>query len=515
MGVVPRACVVGLVWLGGFGCSGSEPLEPLPPSFRATEAPSGTSLTVVAHNRIDVFWNDNSPNETAFEIFRATGASGVFAPLVTLGADATSYGDLGLAALTEYCYRVRAVRTTGRRTTVSEFSNTACATTLAPPVPAAPSNLNAKPINSSAVGLTWTDNATDELGFRVELSLDAGATWTPFGGELPPNSTQLSDFSRAPEVPVCYRVSARNAQGSSTPSNVECTAPPQAPDQVTAVGTSAPAIDLTWNDASAVEDGYEIRRAASGQAFAVLAVLPPDAASYHDAAVLGDTRYTYAVAARKDDGYSTFVHVSATAATVPPAAPTATQAVPNTSTSIVVSWTDQSSNEEGFRVEVSTDDGATWATLGTTSAPSFVHAPVTSELRKCYRAAAFNGIGESALSAVACTTPPAAPTGLTAAPAVESIVLEWTDNSGVENGYEVWRFFDNSGCYYYSYYYCYSFWSPIASLPPNTTTFTDSGLVPGQFYNYLVVALKDGGYSDFSNEAGTVPTSAPAPSRAP
>ncbi|MGH7568530.1 MAG: fibronectin type III domain-containing protein, partial [Gemmatimonadales bacterium] len=36
----------------------------------------------------------------------------------------------------------------------------------------------------------------------------------------------------------------------------------------------------------------------------------------------------------------------------------------------------------------------------------------------------------------------------------------------------------------------------------NATSYTHSGLAPGTFYTYRVVALKDGGYSDPSNEAG-------------
>ena len=60
------------------GCDGARPVDPgLELSFRQSEAPSGTNLLVVSYNRIDVSWQDNSPNETGFELDRAPGAKGV------------------------------------------------------------------------------------------------------------------------------------------------------------------------------------------------------------------------------------------------------------------------------------------------------------------------------------------------------------------------------------------------------------------------------------------------------
>ena len=54
-------------------------------------------------------------------------------------------------------------------------------------------------------------------------------------------------------------------------------------------------------------------------------------------------------------------------------------------------------------------------------------------------------------------------------------------------------------CYYYCYWYSYS----IASLPANSTGYTQTG---ADIYSYVysVVATKDGGHSDFSE--GVAPT---------
>jgi Tol biopolymer transport system component len=101
-----------------------------------SEAPSGTSAVAASETRIDLSWQDNSTNETGFEVHRSrtdSGGSGTFALLASTGAGLASYSDDGLDPSTDYCYKVRAVRATASGTGYSEFSATACATTPAPP----------------------------------------------------------------------------------------------------------------------------------------------------------------------------------------------------------------------------------------------------------------------------------------------------------------------------------------------------------------------------------------------
>ena len=479
------------------------------PSFRTTEAPSVTSATAVSSRQIDVSWQDNSSNETGFEVHRSTGGpSDTFSLLGSTGPGGTSYSDAGLTASTQYCYKTRALRTTGKRTTYSEFSNTACATTHAPPVPAAPSGTNARPVNSTVVQITWVDNSSDETGFRLELSLDAGATWALLGNTT---GTSWGHGGRTSDQSVCYRVLANNAHGPSAPSNVDCTAPPFAPTDLAAAGVAGPAIDLTWTDRSTVEDGYHIERAGPDNVWATIADPPANASQYRDAAVTPGTRYSYRIAAAKDGGYSDFRGISAVASADPPAAPSSTRATPSGSTFVYVQWTHDLTNVEGFRVERSTDGGATWTTIATNpwNQPWFYDPSVESEREVCYRVLATNGAGTSAPSPVACTMPPLGPTNLVAAAATDGTIainLTWTDNSAVEDGYEVFRLFTD--CNYYSG--CYSYYASIMILGTNATSFSDEAVNPGETYQYYVAARRDGGYSDSSNEAWAA---APSPPR--
>ena len=72
-------------------------------------------------------WVDNSTTEDGFRIERGPAITGPFAPLVTVGANVTSYVDVGLADGATYCYRVQAYNSAGS----SGYSNAQCATTAA------------------------------------------------------------------------------------------------------------------------------------------------------------------------------------------------------------------------------------------------------------------------------------------------------------------------------------------------------------------------------------------------
>ena len=96
---------------------------PVPPALPA--APSGLAATAVSRSRIDLAWQDNSANETGFQIERSR-SGGAFSLIATATPGATSHSDTdGLTPNKTYTYRVRAVNAAGS----SAYSNTASATT--------------------------------------------------------------------------------------------------------------------------------------------------------------------------------------------------------------------------------------------------------------------------------------------------------------------------------------------------------------------------------------------------
>lgn len=102
--------------------------------------------------------------------------------------------------------------------------------------------------------------------------------------------------------------------------------------------------------------------------------------------------------------------------------------------------------------------------------------------------------------------PPAAPGGLGAtAVSTSQINLAWTDNANNEDGFTVERCTGAS---------CTNF-GQIASLGPNVTSYSNTGLAASTTYRYRVRAFNGGGSSAFSNIAAATTQAAPAPPAAP
>lgn len=94
---------------------------PIPPGLPA--APSALTAAGGGRSRINLAWNDNSSNETAFEIQRSRDGA-TWSALATVAAESESYSDtIGLMPNKVFYYRVRAVNASGP----SAFSNTASA----------------------------------------------------------------------------------------------------------------------------------------------------------------------------------------------------------------------------------------------------------------------------------------------------------------------------------------------------------------------------------------------------
>ncbi len=90
-----------------------------PPTIPA--APTNLTALAAGCNQINLKWTDNSTNETAFEISRATSLNGTYTIIATTGANSTTFSNTGLRKNRQYYYRVRSLNTVG----VSSWSNKA------------------------------------------------------------------------------------------------------------------------------------------------------------------------------------------------------------------------------------------------------------------------------------------------------------------------------------------------------------------------------------------------------
>jgi large repetitive protein len=117
---------IGATGESAFSAAVSATTQALPP---APAAPTLLALNVGSSSVINLTWNDNSNNETAFEIYRSTNNNSNFRLITTVGGGIgvqKVYIDAGLFANVRYYYKVRAVGVGG----ASAYSNEANAKTL-------------------------------------------------------------------------------------------------------------------------------------------------------------------------------------------------------------------------------------------------------------------------------------------------------------------------------------------------------------------------------------------------
>lgn len=333
-----------------------------PSSPTAPTTPGSLGATAVSTSQINLSWADLSSNETGFRLERSQGG-GAFGLIATLGANVTSYQDTGLAASTQYTYRVRSYNSVGD----SSNSNTASATTqTAPAGPKAPTGLSATAASASQINLSWADNSTEEEGFRIERAVSGGSfveiTIVRAG------SVSYADTGLTANTGYTYRVRAFNNSGNSAYTNTasattqSAATAPSAPTGLSANAVSQTQINLSWADGSNNESGFRIERSSGGSGFAEIATVGAGVTSYASTGLTAGTAYTYRVRAYSANGNSGYSNTASattqSASSSAPNAPSGFTGTPNffgsgTSRfliSIRLNWSDVG-RETGYRIE--------------------------------------------------------------------------------------------------------------------------------------------------------------------
>lgn len=365
----------------------------LPPS-----APTNLTATLQAGPQVSLSWTDNATNETGFVIERATDGV-TFSPLGNVGANITSFVDSTVLPEVTYTYQVQAVNLTGP----SAYSNQASVSV--PALPADPTNLTVTAISSAQVDLAWTDNATNEDGFVIQRSSDAGATWTQVG-QTTADIVTFSDTSVLPLSTYTYQVYAFNLGGNSLPSNPATVStpdgPPVAPSNLSAANVTQISLTLNWQDNSNNETGFSVQIATDNAFSQNLQTFTTGAnvTSLGFTGLTAGTTYYFQVAAFNLVGTSVWSAPLAVTTSPPtiPAAPSNMTTANATQTSITLNWLDNSNNEVGFTVQIATNNGFSQnlqtITVGA-NVTSYTFTGLTPGTKYYFRVAAFNAAGTS------------------------------------------------------------------------------------------------------------------------
>ncbi len=232
--------------------------------------------------------------------------------------------------------------------------------------------------SSGSPVLAYNDN--------LVVSLHHCATCPNRGVPIPPIITDLGALLPA------------NAVGG-TPTN-----PPAAPSNLVATAASCSQINLTWADNSTDETQFNIERGTDGVNFSQIATVGANVTSYSNTGLTASTTYYYRVRAYNSGGYSGYTN-TANAATpaCPPAPPAAPTNLTGTAgqTNIALTWTDNSNNEDGFRIYRGTS--STNLTLRATVGANVTSYNDTGLARRTtyyYKVCAYNANGESCSSVI-------------------------------------------------------------------------------------------------------------------
>lgn len=165
-------------------------------SCSSVNTPTNLNATSVSTSQINLSWQDNSNNETTFQIERSTTSSpSGFSLYATVNANQTSYSDNGLNPNTQYWYRVRACC----NTTYSGYSGTSSATTQST------CNHSLSPQSNTSIGLSGG-------GYSINISVNSGCLWN---ASTTNNWISITSGSNGNGSGNCYYVVSSNTTGAT------------------------------------------------------------------------------------------------------------------------------------------------------------------------------------------------------------------------------------------------------------------------------------------------------------
>lgn len=275
---------------------------------------------------------------------------------------------------------------------------------------------------------------------------------------------------------------------------------PPAPSDLTVTGVTSNSLELTWADHSFSESEFRVERSPDGlSGWEQVGIVGPNVTHYIDTSVYCNALYVYRVRAYRRGAVPAFSDYSNTAARVtfpclPPAAPYALQATAISQTQIHLAWGDLAEDETSYRVERSSNSGASWSEIDILPADTVAYDDngVSCGSTYFYRVRAHRQLDNqfSSYSNIASASPDACP-GVPAAPSslelfvisATQINMTWDDNSGDEDGFAIDRSPDNQS------------WLQIATVPANQTAYQDRTLSCGTEYYYRIRAFNGYGSS--------------------
>ncbi len=270
----------------------------------APATPSNFVATNFSETQINLSWQDNANNETAYELYRSTNASIGYVLIASLSSNSQSYQDKNLSANITYYYKLRCINDSGGSGVLTISGSTG----VDDEPPSIPQNLVASSTGSNGINLSWqasTDN-------KAVTGYDIYRNGSKVGSS---NNTSYSATGLTAGQIYVFQVLAKDAAGNQSEKSGQSSAyagtgngtpsGPTSPSGLTANAASYQRINLSWQDNSNNETSFEVFRSlSSGGTYAYIGKVNANQTSYSDLSLQANTTYYYQVRAVGNTGES-------------------------------------------------------------------------------------------------------------------------------------------------------------------------------------------------------------------
>ncbi len=474
--------------------NGSEPISNLiTTKTDLLPQPTNAKLTLINKNSVKLDWDftqNEFENAEAFLIYTPSKVANEPDSFVQIDNSQRSYTVTNLKAGQEVCYYIVARYATAFSSPTPVLCNVTC------PEPIV-SFSTVEALSPTKVKLNWVPTTNDSpTEVVVEFSEDK-VSW----GALPKVTMQtatITDENLSPNTLRFYRAVTINkgtCKGfeSEIFTAIGC---PSKPQNVKANGLTSTSLEVTWNTIPNAT-AYNIERSINNIVFTKVGTAKGTDVKFVDINLAPSTVYYYRISA---DNISKCTSELSTVtlesfATTCPTAPTGVVASAVSSKEIKFSFVDNAPDEEGFEVQISTDE-KTWTKVGNDLPKNSTSLNVTTnilpETKYFFRVITIGKTCKSdpSLTASVVTNPPA-PTGLSAKGVkINQIDLTWTNTAKTASGIEIQKAANTDNNY-----------TKDGDTPATTNAYSSKGLNAATNYKYRVRYNSPSGVSDWSNIA--------------
>lgn len=396
------------------------------PKLVITYVPAGTpiiavdspgTLTVAENTPLqaDLSWSDGS-NESGYVVERSISNGTNYETIATLPANTHTYSNTGLTLNTLYYYRVRAIGPNGEYNHSNEVhliaggigmengEATVCAKNFLDPYgnnPLVSSTYTTQTLAPSGTGKVLSVNFTSfALGSDDYLRIYDGPTTTsPIIGTYSGSSSPKVVFSNHSTGKLTFVLSCSDEEPKAAGwvSVVSCVDSITAPSGLSATIENVTSVKLTWNDLSALEDGYIIERAkATTATWTVIDTVKSNVTQLIKTGFETGQKYYFRIRAYNANVKSRYSALAEI--TMPgPLAPTALLLKSFTPQDVTIGWNENATNETGYIIQRSANDNSHFLDYDTVASNTsmYTDTKMSPQNKYFYRVLAYNSDGRS------------------------------------------------------------------------------------------------------------------------